>query len=143
MPLPVAREPLPTPPVPNRWWPLDRKVVAGGVGGILAYAILMAVRWRTGLDLNLLVAGILPGVDLQSALALAIGTIVAQVTPPSLKDVLDRINNRMVEIATADPDNPTTAKIVPPHVAAAEADRQIAAGLIPEEIASKVLPKSP
>lgn len=96
------------------WWP-DRKWFAGGIAGLVTLAITAAVRQFFGWDLP---------ADIQSALATGASALLFWAVPPSKYDIVRRINNGLVKLATADPLNPTTAIIVP--VAVSESPRATA-----------------
>lgn len=76
----------------------DRKVIAGGVGGVLAWLILMAASK----------AGIPISADVQAQLAGVIGWVLAWAVPPSTRDIITRLNNDLVAQAKADPTIPVT-----------------------------------
>lgn len=80
----------------------DRKVVAGGLAGILTWA-LMLVAGRYGIVID---AG------MQPVLVSFVGTLIGYLVPPSRRDILKRIDDQIVAIAAADPKvpvDPTTA----------------------------------
>lgn len=79
---------------PVSWLP-DRKVLAGGIAGILAW-LLVFIGNKYGM-------GITP--DVQSLLTGAIGWAVAYLVPSSVRDVINHLNDDIVQIAAADPNS--------------------------------------
>lgn len=78
----------------------DRKVVAGGLAGIITWALMLAAgHFGFALDASL-----------QPAIASAVGTLIAYATPPSQRDVIKRLNDEIVAIAANDPTVPVTKR---------------------------------
>lgn len=92
----------PTPAAVQASWVPSRKVIASGLAGIVAWAIFtVAAHYNIQLPLD------------QTALTGIIMWVVAYVTPPSLQDVLRRLNNDVVKAAQDDPDTPVSKPAVP------------------------------
>lgn len=97
----MSAAPSPAPaPAPANWIP-DRKVVAGGLAGIITWAAMLAAGQFLGVHLD---------PSLQPAIATAVGTLIAYATPPSLRDKIKRLNDEVVAIAADDPTIPVTKK---------------------------------
>lgn len=91
----------------NKFIP-DRKVLAGGVVGVLTWLVVLILRQTTGLDL---------GPDAQSAISGVVGLIAAYVISPSQQDIVKRLTNYLVAVASADKNSPVSAEVlkaVPP-----------------------------
>lgn len=119
---PVTVSPTPT-------FPPDRKVWSGGLAGILTWLIIFGLG-KAGVPLD---------PTLQSGLALVVGYAVSYFVPPSLRDVVSRVNNDIVKIANADQSNPTTAVVVRPAAALEAAKADVASGAIPVQIVTPKL----
>lgn len=91
----------PTPVTPASTWVPGRKVIASGLAGIVAYFILWGAT-KAGVQLP---------VD-QTALTGIIIWGVAYLTPPSLRDVLRRLNDDVVKAAQDD----TTVNVTKPSM---------------------------
>lgn len=133
----------PTTPVPNQpWfsWPPDRKVLAGGIAGLVAWILLSLLRHFTSFDLQPVLDTIfgMGTLDMQAVLSTAIAILIAHVTAPSVRDIVKRVDNGIVTIANADPDNPTTAVVVDEETSDTVAERDLASGKIPPAIADKL-----
>lgn len=100
--------------------PPDRKVWAGGLVGIVTWAIMFAAA-KAGHPIDL---------GLQALIPVVLGYIVSYVVPPSVRDIVKRVDNTIVRIANADQSNPTTAVIVDHATSKAAADADISMGLI-------------
>jgi hypothetical protein len=90
--------PAPVPAKPRTSWVPDRKILAGGVAGVLAWGVSVALR-HYGIELD---------ANAQSILVAAIGGLISYVTPPSQQDVLRRLNDGIVQVAMDDPKIPVT-----------------------------------
>lgn len=141
--------PAPVPPVPEPVkeplfrWPPDRKVWAGGLAGILAWVLLSVLRYFD-LDMQPILISMLgeSAPNLQTLLTGFIIAFVSYVVPPSLRDKVDRVNNAIVMIANASPENHTTAQIVDKDKSNQVAKANIASGAIAPEVVEELnLPK--
>ncbi len=91
---------------PKFLWIPDRKVLAAGISGVLAWLLL------TLATPILNKYGIWPPPGTQEQLAGLIALLMAWLVPPADKDIVDRIDNRLVSMAQADKTNPTTTPVV-------------------------------
>lgn len=91
------------------WWLPDRKVYAGGIAGVLAFAILSVAR-HFGYDLQPMADTIFgPGtINILAVLTGAITAGVSYVIPASERDIVNKLNNRIVALGLADPGVPVT-----------------------------------
>jgi len=80
-----------------RWIP-DRKVLAGGLAGLLAWLVAM-VASRYGFPLT---------PEQQTYVAGAIAWAVAYFVPPSKRDIVKHLNDDIVRMAQDDPAVPVT-----------------------------------
>lgn len=124
-------------------WPPDKKIWAGGSAGIVAW-IILSVLAHFGVDPQPIVDGLTaalgaPHFDLQAGLAGVIALAVAHFTTPSVQDVVAHVNNAIVKIAAATPDNPTTAKVVSEAESDAAARTDAITGAIPAETVQKMV----
>lgn len=87
----------------NSSWIPDRKVLAGGLASVIAWAIILAAG-RAGLPVT---------PDLQPLLVTAVGMAFGYLVPPSKQDILKRLNDDLVRIAQNDPNIPVTKPAVP------------------------------
>ena len=87
-------------------WVPDRKVLAMGISGVFSW---LALTLATPL-LNKY--GIWPPPGTQEQLAGLIALLMAWAVPPADKDIIGRIDNRLVALAQADKTNPTTTPVV-------------------------------
>lgn len=81
------------------YWP-DRKVLAGGVGGIATWGV-MQVALHYGFAIT---------PDMQALISGGVGWLLAYLIPPAQRDILRRMNDQLVAIAAADPSIPVTKK---------------------------------
>lgn len=111
---------------------MDRKVWAGGLASIAAWAILAGISAGTAklghpFDLGTwvqplihsvwpLVAGQTAEPSAQGLLAILLGQGVAWLLPPSEWDIVKRLNDRLVALAQKSPDVPVSA-VLPPQTA--------------------------
>lgn len=101
---------------PN-WLP-SRKIISGGVGGILAWGLFAACSSWLHFDLatyvqpyvtaGFAIFGVVPAPSAQGGLAILIGGAIAYYTPPSARDIYLKLNNRLIALALADPKVPVT-----------------------------------
>lgn len=82
----------------SKWFP-DRKVLAGGVAGLAAWAIMLALG----------AAGLQVPAETQALLVTIISTAMGYLVPPAERDIVKRLNDQLVAIAAADPTIPVTA----------------------------------
>lgn len=128
-------------------WPPDRKVWAGGIGGIVAW-IALSVLQHYGIDpqptvdavtnvMSIISGTMVPHIDAAAALAGIIAFGMAHYVPPAEMDIVIRVNNAIVKMANADPANPTTAAVVDEKASDAATKADLAAGVLPTAIAVK------
>lgn len=91
-------------PAPTTTWPPDRKLIAGGLGAVVSWGILYAAG-RMGWDIPEEIKTAIPGV---------VAVALVYLVPPSLYDVVKRVNNMVVAVAARDPNNSTRAVVIPP-----------------------------
>lgn len=127
-------DPTPTPVAVT--FPPDRKVWASGLSGLAVFAIGIGLQkfFNITIDPNVLAAAIT-----------VIIPLVAYLVPPSVQDVVKRVNNDIVKIANADQSNPTQAVAVDLATSKAAAISDIVSGAIPPPPAavSPVFTKGP
>lgn len=73
----------------------DRKVLAGGVSGILTFTLTT----YAGLD-----------PELSGAVSAAVWGLVSYFVPPSAKEIIKRVDDTIIGLAVNDPDSPATAE---------------------------------
>lgn len=76
-------------PAPSPSWFPDRNVLAGGVVAVVSW-IIIAVSGHEGLPIPL---------EFQALIPAALGYIVTYLLPPSVQDVIKRINDAIVRVA--------------------------------------------
>ncbi|GGH14968.1 hypothetical protein GCM10007036_14630 [Alsobacter metallidurans] len=79
------------------WFP-DRKVLAGGFGGIVAW-LLTLVLARYGIPLT---------PEMQTMITTGVGMLLAYAVPPAQRDIIRHLNDELVAIAAAKADIPVT-----------------------------------
>lgn len=126
-----------TNPNPAPWlkWPPDKKIWAGGTTFILSW-IILSIAAHFGVDPQPTVDAIttvmgVPHLDALAALAGIIGFAFAHFTTPSTQDVVQHVTNEIVQIATAEPGNKTTAVVVPEAQSDAKSKELAKAGALP------------
>ena len=92
----------------SKWFP-DQKVLAGGLGGVTAWGVVLLLT-QFGVTVP-------PG--LEATIPLFVALAVKYLVPASDADIIKRVNDRIVAMASADPENPTTA-VPPANVPAAQ-----------------------
>lgn len=70
-------------------WLPDRKIVAGGVAGIVAWGIAAGLK-HYGVELD---------ANAQTMLVGLVTGLIAYVVPPSQRDILKRLDDNLVQIA--------------------------------------------
>lgn len=85
---------------PSQSWLPDRNVLSGGIVAVAGWAII-AVAGHYGLDVPL---------PVQAAMPMVLGYVVTYLLPPSVRDVVSRVNDDIVKLAAADPNNPTSER---------------------------------
>lgn len=96
---------------PSISWLPDRKILAGGIGGLLAFGILSGAK-HYGWDLQPLADMIVPPPGTVNVLAILTGGIttgLAYVVPSSAKDIEKRLNDQIIAMAQANPNVPVSA----------------------------------
>lgn len=81
------------------WFP-DRNVLSGGLVALVGW-IIVALAGYWGLDVPLTLQAMLPAV---------LGYVVTYLLPPSVRNVVARVNDDIVRLAAADPSNPTSER---------------------------------
>lgn len=81
----------------GKWLP-DRKVLAGGLSGVVAWGIM----------LGLSMAGVPVPAETQALLVTVISTAMGYLVPPSQRDIVKRLNDQLVAVAAADPGIPVS-----------------------------------
>jgi len=79
----------------------DRKVWASGLAGLLTWGITLAAQRFLGIPLPPDLVGMIVG---------GVTTGVAYIVPPSIKDIVKRLNDDIVQIAANDPNVPVTKR---------------------------------
>ncbi len=92
-----------TSPSPQQSWVPSQKVLAGGLGGLVAWAITYLLQKYAGITLDPEVKSWLVG-------AATIG--ITYITPVRAQDVVRQLNNEIVAMAQADPKSPVTVPVV-------------------------------
>lgn len=85
------------PPRTTNWLP-SRKAISGGIGGILAYFVITAAAY----------AGYPIPLELQASIPAGITWLIYYFVPPSEKDVVRNLDNKIVAMAVVDPASPVT-----------------------------------
>jgi len=80
-----------------KWFP-DRKVLSGGLAGILAWAIMLGLSY----------ANVSVPADTQALIATGIASLIAYLVPPADQDIVKRLNDGLVKLAQDDPNIPVT-----------------------------------
>ena len=94
---------MPDAPAPTTTWPPDTKFIAGGIGAIVSWGLVYGAGYF-GLNIPPEVQTAIPGL-----VAMALVYLV----PPSMYDIVKRVNNIVVAAAARDPNNPTRAIVIP------------------------------
>lgn len=81
----------------SRYWP-DQKWLAGGLGGVTTWAVLLL--------LNQFGIAVPPG--LEAVIPALVTMIVHYAVPAADQDIVKRLNDRIVAMAAADPENPVS-----------------------------------
>lgn len=115
---------------PTPTFPPDRKILAGGLASVLAWFVLFGAG-KVGIAVDPV---------LQSILVPLIGYAISYLVPPSLRDVVSRVNNDIVKLANADPSNPTTAQVVTPALSRVVAAADVASGAVPAVVVTEKTP---
>lgn len=84
----------------RKWLP-DRKVLTGGVSAVLAFFVLAALA-AAGLDLP---------AEYQTMLPVAIGYAISYLVPPGKRELIERIDDKLVELAANDPRSRVSAEV--------------------------------
>jgi hypothetical protein len=93
-------------PTPNVTWPPDRKFIAGGIGAAVSWLVVYAAGYF----------GWVVPTEIQTAIPGVVAMALVYWVPPSMYDVVKRVNNLVVAMATRDMSNPTRAVPVPANV---------------------------
>jgi len=135
---PAPKPAPPAPELPKQPWftKIDRKVWAGGVGGLLSWALLAGCSAWLGIDLAAYlqpyvtivasIFGIVPAPSAQGGLAILFGFGIAYLVPAAYADIYKRINNRIVAQAVVDPASPVTVKKIEAAVQVAKVEAIVA-----------------
>lgn len=81
-------------------WLPDRKIVAGGVAGIVAWGISAGLK-HYGVELD---------ANAQTMLVGMVSGLMAWAVPPSQRDILKRLDDNLVQIAQNSPEYPKVTK---------------------------------
>lgn len=79
----------------------DRKVWAGGLAGLLTWGITLAAQHFLGVPLP---------PELVTMIVGGATTTVAYLVPPTVRDIVKRLNDGIVQIAADDPNIPVTKR---------------------------------
>ena len=96
---------------PSPSWLPGRKVLAGGLAGLATFGILTGLQIWAHVDLQSYADTFVPPPGTLNVTALLTGAIttgVAYITPPSIKDVISHLNDKIVAMAGKSPDSPVT-----------------------------------
>lgn len=80
-----------------KWLP-DQKVLAGGLSGIGAWLIILALQHF----------GVAVPPDAQAQIAGLFGLVIAYAVPPAKRDIIKRLNDGIIAAAGANPNVPVT-----------------------------------
>ena len=80
-------------------WVPDRKIMASGLAGILAWAVMQALAF----------SGHPMPAEAQALLVTLITTAMGYIVPPSQRDIVKRLNDELVAVAAADPTIPVSS----------------------------------
>jgi len=108
---------------PSVSWMPGRKVLAAGIAGVITFAALTALKVWGHVDVQAYLDLIAPPPGTYSAQALITGAVtlgVSYITPPSIKDVIGHLNDRIVALAGKVPDVPVTPLVSDPTKDAAQ-----------------------
>lgn len=133
-PVPAAKPPLFS-------WPPDRKVWAGGLGGVVAWGIIGVVQHYLNINLQDMAHAVFGDTapDIQGILAVFVASAIAYLVPPAKQDIVKRIDNGLIKLANADQSNPTTAKIVSGEESDIETVKDARSGALPDAHAVKAV----
>lgn len=98
---------------PAASWLPGRKVLAGGLAGLATFGLLTGLRVWAHIDLQAYADIFVPPPGTMNVTALITGAMTAGVsyfTPPSVKDVISHLNDRIVDLAGKMPDSPVTPR---------------------------------
>ncbi len=105
----------------NSWIP-PRKFLAGGIGGIVAWALIWGLQHWLHFDLVTFAANFGVSIDaLQMYIASAVGAALVYIVPPSKADVVKHLNDEIVHAAQKDPDTNVSYVLAPVKPPAGEA----------------------
>ena len=79
----------------------DRKVWAGGLAGLLTWGVTLVAQRYLGVSLP---------PDLVTMIVGGVTTGVAYLVPPTVRDIVKRLNDGIVQIAADDPNIPVTKR---------------------------------
>jgi len=82
------------------WFP-DRKVLAGGLSGLLTWLLVFLVNKYFGWTIP---------PDVQSSITGLVAVGFAYLVPSSVKDIVSKLNDDIVKIAAADPNSPVSER---------------------------------
>lgn len=96
-------------------WPPDRKIWAGGLAGLVTALVAYAAKKYLNFDIPEGVLAYIP---------IVVGYIVSYLVPPSIRDVIKRVDDTVIAIARASDDSPASPVAPPmtPTVAKAVVD---------------------
>ncbi|NDV88816.1 hypothetical protein GTW51_19155 [Aurantimonas aggregata] len=96
----------------SKWIP-DRKVWTGGLFAVLAFLAVLALNTWAGTDIP---------IEAGAFIALGIGKALEYILPPSVLDIIKRVNNDIVAIAAASPESKVSPEVGPVAARAAQSD---------------------
>jgi len=81
-------------------WP-DRKVLAGGLSGLLTWILVLLANHYFGLTVP---------PEIQTLISGLVAFVFAYVIPSSVKDIVSKLNDDIIKIAAADPNSPVSER---------------------------------
>lgn len=81
----------------SKYFP-DSKWLAGGIGGVTTWGVLLLLNQF----------GVTPPPGLEAVIPVLVTMAVHYIVPAADQDIVKRLNDRLVAMAAADPENPVT-----------------------------------
>lgn len=91
----------------TNWLP-SRKAISGGIGGVLAYFVILGASY----------AGYPIPAELQASIPGAITWLIYYLVPASEKDIVRNLDNKIVAMAVVDPNSPVSQSAIAAEVQA-------------------------
>lgn len=85
-------------------WPPDRKIWASGLGAVAMALLVSAAKHYLNWDIP---------PDVQTSIVVLTTSLIAYLVPPSMRDVIKRVDDTVIEIARAS-DESTASEKAPP-----------------------------